>query len=165
MERRSITVEPELHRKILTFRAFLLAHGLDVDYTTAINVLAEHGFDELRKSELSGRLLERLAGKAALDQADTRAITSDWVGMRILGIEADRQEPAAGGAHIQAARTNPKPLPAKGKSEPMLAYCLRCKVKRQMRDPKIVTLRNGNKAIKGVCPTCGSKMTRFGLPP
>ncbi len=42
------------------------------------------------------------------------------------------------------------------------AYCVKCKKKREMKDEKSVTMKNGKKAKKGVCPTCGTKMFRIG---
>jgi Zn finger protein HypA/HybF involved in hydrogenase expression len=42
------------------------------------------------------------------------------------------------------------------------AYCVKCKAKRQMNDPKEVTMKNGKKATQGICPTCGTKMFKIG---
>lgn len=42
------------------------------------------------------------------------------------------------------------------------AYCVKCKAKREMKTPQQVTLKNGKKATKGICPTCGTKMFRIG---
>jgi hypothetical protein len=42
------------------------------------------------------------------------------------------------------------------------AYCVKCKAKREMKDPKSVTLKNGKPATEGTCPTCGTKMVRIG---
>ena len=41
-------------------------------------------------------------------------------------------------------------------------YCVKCKAKQEMKDAKPVTLKNGKKAMKGVCPKCGTKMFRIG---
>lgn len=45
------------------------------------------------------------------------------------------------------------------------AYCVKCKAKRIMNDPKEVTFKGkgGNKrnAMSGTCPTCGTKMFRI----
>ena len=41
------------------------------------------------------------------------------------------------------------------------AYCVKCKAKRQMKDPKDTVMKNGMKAAKGTCPTCGTKMFRI----
>lgn len=44
----------------------------------------------------------------------------------------------------------------------MQAYCVKCGRKREMKNPKNVTMKNGRKATKGVCPVCGSGMYRIG---
>ncbi len=41
-------------------------------------------------------------------------------------------------------------------------YCVKCKKKQEMKDPKAVTMKNGRKATKGECPKCGTKMFRIG---
>jgi len=40
-------------------------------------------------------------------------------------------------------------------------FCVKCKKKVTMKDPQIVTLKNGRKAAKGVCPHCGTTIYRF----
>jgi Domain of unknown function (DUF5679) len=42
------------------------------------------------------------------------------------------------------------------------AYCVKCKAKRQMKNEKPVTMKNGRTAISGVCSTCGTKMFKIG---
>ncbi len=46
--------------------------------------------------------------------------------------------------------------------EPMQAYCVKCRAKREMKDTKAITMKNGRPATQGVCPTCGTKMFRIG---
>ena len=41
-------------------------------------------------------------------------------------------------------------------------YCVKCKAKKEMKDAKEVTMKNGRKAMKGVCPSCGTGMYRNG---
>jgi len=41
------------------------------------------------------------------------------------------------------------------------AYCMKCKTSRKMNDAQEVTMDNGRRAAKGVCPVCGTKMTKF----
>ena len=45
---------------------------------------------------------------------------------------------------------------------PMQAYCVKCRAKREMKDTKSITMKNGKPATQGVCPTCGTKMFRIG---
>ena len=50
----------------------------------------------------------------------------------------------------------------KGEVQPMQAYCVKCRAKREMKDAKAITMKNGKPATQGVCPTCGTKMFRIG---
>lgn len=47
----------------------------------------------------------------------------------------------------------------------MEAYCVKCRVKREMEDPQPVYTRKGQPGSRGVCPTCGTKMFRMGRTP
>jgi hypothetical protein len=42
------------------------------------------------------------------------------------------------------------------------AYCVKCKSKRDMKDEKQVTMKNGRQAISGTCTVCGTKMFKIG---
>lgn len=42
------------------------------------------------------------------------------------------------------------------------AYCMKCKTKREMKDPKSITMSNKKPATTGVCPQCGTKLFRIG---
>ena len=44
----------------------------------------------------------------------------------------------------------------------MKAYCMKCRAKKEMQNPKAIVMRNGKSATQGVCPTCGTKMFRIG---
>jgi len=37
-------------------------------------------------------------------------------------------------------------------------YCVKCKAKKEMNDANEVTMKNGRKAMKGKCPSCGTNM-------
>jgi len=43
------------------------------------------------------------------------------------------------------------------------AYCMKCRQKREMKDPEAVTLKNGRPATKGTCPVCGTKLYKIGV--
>ncbi len=47
-------------------------------------------------------------------------------------------------------------------ADPLLAYCLKCKAKREMRDPQPVFLGGGRPATQGTCSVCGTHLTRLG---
>lgn len=44
-----------------------------------------------------------------------------------------------------------------------MGYCVKCRVKpgREMKDTQEVTMKNGRKAMKGVCTVCGTKMFKI----
>jgi hypothetical protein len=44
----------------------------------------------------------------------------------------------------------------------MQAYCMKCRTKREMKDAKSITMKNGRPATQGTCPVCGTKMFRIG---
>lgn len=41
------------------------------------------------------------------------------------------------------------------------AYCVKCREKVTMKNPKKVTAKNGRKMMKGKCPSCGTTVNRF----
>jgi len=44
----------------------------------------------------------------------------------------------------------------------MEAYCVKCKAKREMKNPEKTIMKNKKPATKGTCPTCGTKMFKIG---
>ena len=44
----------------------------------------------------------------------------------------------------------------------MEAYCVKCRAKREMKNPEQITMKNGKPATKGICPVCGTKMFKIG---
>jgi hypothetical protein len=40
-------------------------------------------------------------------------------------------------------------------------YCVKCKAKKEIVDAVEVVMKNGRKAIKGKCPTCGTVMVKI----
>jgi|TARA_B100000959_G_C14904001_1_gene592182 hypothetical protein len=43
----------------------------------------------------------------------------------------------------------------------MEGYCVKCKAKREIENGEEVTMKNGRKAMKGKCGTCGTGMYRI----
>mgnify|MGYP000911025742 CR=1 FL=1 len=41
------------------------------------------------------------------------------------------------------------------------AYCVKCKAKREMNNAQEVKMKNGRRAMKGVCPVCGTGMYKI----
>ena len=42
------------------------------------------------------------------------------------------------------------------------AYCVKCRTKREIKDPQETKLKNGRPAVKGTCPECGTNVFRIG---
>jgi hypothetical protein len=42
-----------------------------------------------------------------------------------------------------------------------VGYCVKCKAKKEMKDTQNVTMKNGRKAMKGKCSTCGTGMYKI----
>ena len=41
------------------------------------------------------------------------------------------------------------------------AYCVKCRTKREIKDPIRITMKNGRPAVQGTCPHCGTKVFRI----
>lgn len=41
------------------------------------------------------------------------------------------------------------------------AYCVKEKTKKEIVSPKVVTMKNGRKAVSGACPSCGKKLYKI----
>jgi hypothetical protein len=39
---------------------------------------------------------------------------------------------------------------------------MKCRTKREIKNAKVITMKNGKPASQGVCPVCGTKMFRIG---
>ena len=42
------------------------------------------------------------------------------------------------------------------------AYCVKCKAKREIKDPTQIAMKNGRPAVQGACPVCGTKLFKIG---
>jgi len=49
--------------------------------------------------------------------------------------------------------------------EPIIAYCVRCRQKREMSSPQPIYTSGGTPATQGPCSVCGTKLTRMGATP
>lgn len=55
-------------------------------------------------------------------------------------------------------------LKGNGMAEKTIAYCVKCKEKREMVDPVEGVTKNKRRITKGTCPVCGTKMCLMGGP-
>ncbi|AGG06899.1 MULTISPECIES: DUF5679 domain-containing protein [Dehalococcoides] len=44
----------------------------------------------------------------------------------------------------------------------MQGYCMKCRAKKEMKNTKQITMKNGRPATQGVCPDCATKMFKIG---
>ena len=44
----------------------------------------------------------------------------------------------------------------------MEAYCMKCRAKVEIKNPKSIVMKNGKPATQGICPTCGTRVFRIG---
>ncbi|MCC6485673.1 MAG: hypothetical protein IT209_12570 [Armatimonadetes bacterium] len=44
----------------------------------------------------------------------------------------------------------------------MEAYCVKCKAKREVKNPQQTTMKNGKPATTGTCSVCGTKVFKIG---
>ena len=44
----------------------------------------------------------------------------------------------------------------------MKAYCVKCRASREIKNPRVMTMKNGKPATQRVCPVWGTKMFRIG---
>jgi hypothetical protein len=40
-------------------------------------------------------------------------------------------------------------------------YCVKCRTKRSIKNGVVEKMKNGRDMVKGVCPVCGTKVSRF----
>jgi len=44
----------------------------------------------------------------------------------------------------------------------MEAYCVKCKEKKEVKNPRNIVMKNGRPAVKGDCAVCGTKVFCIG---
>ncbi|MFC2023961.1 DUF5679 domain-containing protein [Chloroflexota bacterium] len=47
-------------------------------------------------------------------------------------------------------------------SSALEAYCVHCRAKRKMVNPRSISMKNGRPAVQGNCPVCNTKISRIG---
>ncbi len=52
--------------------------------------------------------------------------------------------------------------PIKERRVRMQAYCMKCRTKVEIKDPRSITMKNKKPATQGVCPRCSTKVFRIG---
>lgn len=86
--------------------------------------------------------------------------------MPILGVM--QKEVCAAGANrastqaLCLARSAFRASPEHGGGRGVEGYCVKCRAKKEIKDAKAVTMKNGRPATEGSCPTCGTKIFKIG---
>lgn len=118
-------------------------------------------------------VIQRWQAETLLTSAQARdAIASPPQGPKPVKEAAD-QAPAGGSDTSPGARhAAPTPVTTEAAagpsgarttpSGPPLAYCVKCKQKREIQDAHEVTMKNGRIAVRGTCRVCGSMLNRIG---
>jgi len=44
----------------------------------------------------------------------------------------------------------------------MQGFCVKCKSKQDIKNAKVIVMKNGRPAVNGECAVCGTKMFRIG---
>lgn len=47
------------------------------------------------------------------------------------------------------------------RTELVYGYCMKCRSMQEIKSPKSITLKNFRQTIQGICPRCGSKLSKF----
>lgn len=113
--------------------------------------------------------------RTALDEPMTRSAEPAAVGEASVETTAavaavtEGEAPALALVESASEAAAPAPEPAEPEGAAPAApspfeveiYCVKCREKRMIRDPETVELANGRLAYRGVCPVCGTKVTRI----
>jgi Zn finger protein HypA/HybF involved in hydrogenase expression len=55
---------------------------------------------------------------------------------------------------------NPVKVPMKTQ-EHIYGYCMKCRAKAEIKNPRHIIMKNLRHAVQGICPKCGTRMFRF----
>jgi pimeloyl-ACP methyl ester carboxylesterase len=72
------------------------------------------------------------------------------------------EEEVRSGDDLAVEREDSSFADAVAKAEPIMAYCVKCRQKREMLDAHEVTMKNGRQAVRGTCAVCGTPLNRIG---
>lgn len=78
--------------------------------------------------------------------------------------ESEQELPAEVAESKEEVRASSEPASApepQANTETAVAYCVKCRTKREMLAPERSVTKNGRSALVGQCPVCGTKLFRF----
>jgi pimeloyl-ACP methyl ester carboxylesterase len=65
-------------------------------------------------------------------------------------------------SQVSSNEMQPEEQPVELSSTEVEAYCVKCKTKRPIQNPREVMMKNGRPSVRGNCPVCGSQLFRSG---
>ncbi len=95
----------------------------------------------------------RLRVEKAARLAKTPIVTMEFA-LRHMPRQLERQRSSTIASHDWMSHGD--------KGDAMYGYCFKCRTKREMRNPTLVTLRNGRVGTRSGCSSCGTEMFRLG---
>jgi len=101
------------------------------------------------------RATEPVPPEAAQGQRDGEPTPDTPFSEREARSEADPASPAREKEERPVAE-------ALAKAEPVMAYCVKCRQKREMLGAHEVIMKNGRQAVRGTCAVCGTPLNRIG---
>ena len=145
---RTINIPSDFQAKLLAFRGLLMSRfGIDLDYSTALLILAREGFESIQKSKPSESFLASLSLSQKVDAAALKSLQENW----------PRTIPTPPSS--DTAPVMEKEKPSRGSTTKMpnisaMCFSRDCKVQRIMLNPQIKLGKNGKKVVVGKCPVC-----------
>lgn len=96
-----------------------------------------------------------------LGREDARALRAEVAEKNATIAKLQKELLASKQGEVRAAPKPEAAPPAPAAAEgTVTAYCVKCRAKRPMQNPRRVTLSNGRPALKGTCPVCNTGMFR-----
>jgi hypothetical protein len=150
-------------------RAFPGRREQDVaEYLAALRQVEPGESAEVALNGLSSRALKRRLGQAAA-QLGVHLKWARAASPTGLYFQVTPQRTATGPGPRRPASTTrrtqggaPNRVEAAAVGAAPVAYCMKCRAPREMRNPRPITMKNGRPATEGECPTCGTRLFKIG---
>jgi pimeloyl-ACP methyl ester carboxylesterase len=75
---------------------------------------------------------------------------------------AEEEVSASRARSLPLAEEDGPPVSSTAQTGSALAYCVKCKQKREIQGAYAVTMKNGRAAVRGTCAVCGTRLNRIG---
>jgi hypothetical protein len=112
--------------------------------------------EQLARLEELERKIDEQTRKLQLKQAAKPAPE-----IKLKGLDELEQELEEFGHKVKRTQKR-KSKPTTAPSGKIVAYCVKCKERREVKDAIQITMKNGRLVIKGTCVVCGTNVFRIG---